>query len=68
MRYWLWLIGVYVDVRRDIDFCLMIDITSLKSQLTDDRIIELMDALGAPLMKKIFIKKHLTNELVYGII
>lgn len=29
----------------------MIDITSLKSQLTDDRIIELMDALGAPLMK-----------------
>ena len=29
----------------------MIDITSLKSQLTDDRIIELMDAMGAPLMK-----------------
>ena len=29
----------------------MIDITSLKSQLTDDRIIELMDAIGAPLMK-----------------
>lgn len=29
----------------------MIDITSLKFQLTDDRIIELMDALGAPLMK-----------------
>lgn len=29
----------------------MIDITSLKSQLTDDRIIELMDALGVPLMK-----------------
>lgn len=29
----------------------MIDIQSLKSQLTDDRIIELMDALGAPLMK-----------------
>lgn len=29
----------------------MIDITSLKSQLTDDRIIELMDALGAPLIK-----------------
>ena len=29
----------------------MIDITSLKSQLTDDLIIELMDALGAPLMK-----------------
>ena len=29
----------------------MIDIASLKSQLTDDRIIELMDALGAPLMK-----------------
>ena len=35
---------------------IMIDITSLKSQLTDDRIIELMDAMGAPLMKKIFIK------------
>lgn len=31
----------------------MIDITSLKSQLTDDRIIELMDAMGVPLMKKI---------------
>ena len=30
----------------------MIDITSLKSQLTDDRIIELMDAMDAPLMKK----------------
>ena len=29
----------------------MIDIQSLKSQLTDDRIIELMDTLGAPLMK-----------------
>lgn len=29
----------------------MIDITSLKSQLTDDRIIELMDAMGASLMK-----------------
>lgn len=29
----------------------MIDITSLKSQLTEDRIIELLDALGAPLMK-----------------
>ena len=29
----------------------MIDIPSLKSQLTDDRIIELMDAMGAPLMK-----------------
>ena len=29
----------------------MIDIASLKSQLTDDRIIELMDAMGAPLMK-----------------
>lgn len=29
----------------------MIDITFLKSQLTDDCIIELMDALGAPLMK-----------------
>ena len=29
----------------------MIDIVSLKSQLTDDRIIELMDAMGAPLMK-----------------
>lgn len=29
----------------------MIDIQSLKSQLTDDRIIELMDAVGAPLMK-----------------
>ena len=29
----------------------MIDIISLKSQLTDDRIIELMDAMGAPLMK-----------------
>lgn len=29
----------------------MIDIQSLKSQLTDDRIIELMDAMGAPLMK-----------------
>ena len=29
----------------------MIDIQSLKSQLTDDRIIKLMDALGAPLMK-----------------
>ena len=52
MWHWLWLIGVYFDVRRDIDFCLMIDITSLKSQLTDDRIIELMDTMGAPLMKK----------------
>ena len=31
----------------------MIDITSLKSQLTDDRIIELMDVMGVPLMKKI---------------
>lgn len=51
MWHWLWLIGVCFDVRRDIDFCLMIDITSLKSQLTDDRIIELMDTLGAPLMK-----------------
>ena len=30
----------------------MIDIQSLKSKLTDDRIIELMDAMGAPLMKK----------------
>ena len=29
----------------------MIDIASFKSQLTDDRIIELMDAMGAPLMK-----------------
>ena len=29
----------------------MIDIASLKSQLTDDRIIELMDAMGAPLMR-----------------
>ena len=29
----------------------MIDIQSLKSQLTDDRIIELMDTMGAPLMK-----------------
>lgn len=29
----------------------MIDIASLKLQLTEDRIIELMDALGAPLMK-----------------
>lgn len=29
----------------------MTDIQSLKSQLTDDRIIELMDALGVPLMK-----------------
>ena len=29
----------------------MIDIQSLKSQLTEDRIIELMDALGVPLMK-----------------
>ena len=29
----------------------MIDIQSFKSQLTDDRIIELMDAMGAPLMK-----------------
>ena len=29
----------------------MINITSFKSQLTDDRIIELMDAMGAPLMK-----------------
>lgn len=29
----------------------MIDIASLKSQLTDDRIIELMDTMGAPLMK-----------------
>lgn len=29
----------------------MIDIQSLKSQLTDDRIIELMDTIGAPLMK-----------------
>ena len=29
----------------------MIDIASLKSQITDDRIIELMDAMGAPLMK-----------------
>lgn len=29
----------------------MIDIQSLKSQLTEDRIIELLDALGAPLMK-----------------
>lgn len=29
----------------------MIDIQSLKSQLTDDRIIELMDAMGVPLMK-----------------
>ena len=29
----------------------MIDITSLKSQLTDDRIIELMYTLGVPLMK-----------------
>ena len=30
----------------------MIDIANLKFQLTEDRIIELMDALGAPLMKK----------------
>lgn len=30
---------------------IMIDIQSLKSQLTDDRIIELMDSMGAPLMK-----------------
>lgn len=30
----------------------MINIASLKSQLTDDRIIELMDTMGAPLMKK----------------
>lgn len=29
----------------------MIDIAQFKSQLTEDRIIELMDALGAPLMK-----------------
>lgn len=29
----------------------MINIASLKSQLTDDRIIELLDVLGAPLMK-----------------
>ena len=29
----------------------MINIQSLKSQLTDDRIIELMDTMGAPLMK-----------------
>ena len=29
----------------------MIDIANLKSQLTEDRIIELMDDLGAPLMK-----------------
>ena len=51
MWHWLWFIDVYFDVRRDIDFCLMIDITSLKSQLTDDRIIELIDAMGASLMK-----------------
>lgn len=38
----------------------MIDITSLKSQLTDDRIIELMDALGAPLMKAD------SNNLIFG--
>lgn len=29
----------------------MIDIQSLKSQLTDDRIMELMDVMGAPLIK-----------------
>lgn len=34
----------------------MIDIPALKSQLTDDRIIELIDTMGAPLMKKFFIK------------
>ena len=38
----------------------MIDIASLKSQLTDDRIIELMDALGAPLMKAD------SNNLIFG--
>ena len=38
----------------------MIDITSLKSQLTDDRIIELMDAMGAPLMKGD------SNNLIFG--
>ena len=38
----------------------MIDITSLKSQLTDDRIIELMDAMGAPLMKAD------SNNLIFG--
>ena len=38
----------------------MIDITSLKSQLTDDRIIELMDALGVPLMKAD------SNNLIFG--
>ena len=38
----------------------MIDITSLKSQLTDDRIIELMDAIGAPLMKAD------SNNLIFG--
>ncbi len=31
----------------------MIDIQSLKSQLTDDRIIELMDTMGAPFMMKL---------------
>ena len=31
----------------------MIDIQSLKSQLTDVRIIELMDVMGAPWMKKV---------------
>ena len=38
----------------------MIDIASLKSQLTDDRIIELMDAMGAPLMKAD------SNNLIFG--
>ena len=38
----------------------MIDIQSLKSQLTDDRIIELMDAMGAPLMKAD------SNNLIFG--
>ena len=38
----------------------MIDISSLKSQLTDDRIIELMDALDAPLMKAD------SNNLIFG--
>lgn len=54
MLDWLRFISVCVNVRRDIDFCLMIDIQSLKSQLTDDRIIELMDAMGTPLIKNFY--------------
>lgn len=38
----------------------MIDITSLKSQLTDDRIVELMDSMGAPSMKAD------NNNLIFG--